>query len=387
MAKRRGHGEGSIYQRASDGLWVGSLNLGWVDGKRKRKYVYGKTQAEVREQLAQFTNDRDRGLTVPTERMTVEDFLERWLHDSVEGRGAPGTVTAYTTVVRRHIVPVLGRKPLAKLTAQDVHALIRDRERTGLSARTVRQILVIFRMALKQAVLWDLIPRNVATLVSPPKSRPFEATALDAEQITRFLDKSQTHRLHALFALAVMLGPRHGELLGLKWSDVDCDTAQIHIRRSLTRVGKGFELHEPKTASSKRTIAIPPSIVVAMREHRSHQLQERLRAGGRWVANDLVFCSGIGTPLDDRLLRREFRAVLESADLPLIRFHDLRHTAITAMIQQGVPPHVVAKIVGHTTITMTLGTYAKVVGTTMRDAANVLEAAYGGATAANKVSS
>lgn len=387
MAKRRGHGEGSIYQRESDGLWVGALNLGWENGKRKRKYVYGKTQADVREQLARFTNDRDRGLTVPTERMTVADYLQRWLRDSVEGRTAPGTYGSYERIIRNHIVPTIGHKPLAKLTAQDVNAMIRERERSGLSPGTVRQALVVLRMALKQALLWDLIPRNVAVLVAPPKRKPYQAVAFDAGQIERFLAAAADHRLYALFAVAVVLGPRHGEILGLKWPDVELDAGQLHIRRALARVGKGFELRDPKTEGSKRTIALPAMIVDALRVHRTAQLQERLLAGGRWQDHDLVFCSSIGTPVDDRLLRREFRAVLEEAGLPLVRFHDLRHSAITTMVQRGVPPHVVSRIVGHTTITMTLGTYAKVVGSTLRDAADVLDRVYGSPTAANKVSS
>ena len=387
MAKRRGHGEGSIYQRASDGLWVGSLNLGWVNGKRKRKYVYGKTFEEVRSELSKLGQQRDQGLTVATDRLTVAQFLERWLTEVVDGRVSLRTKESYEGTIRRRIVPVIGKRQLAKLTAVDVNSLMRDREQSGLSPRTVHQVLVVLRMALKQAVQWDLVPRNVATLVSVSPGRPFEATALDDDQIARFLAAARDHRYGPLFSIAVLVGPRVGELQGLRWKDVELDRGQMHIRQALARVGGEYQFTVPKTAKSRRTVALPDLCVDALREHRKAQLATRLLAGGRWQDFDLVFCSSIGTPLNERLLRHEFRGVLQAADIPQIRFHDLRHSAITSMIHKGIPPHVVAAIVGHSTITTTLNTYAKVVGSTMKDAAALMNDAFGGAKSANKVSS
>lgn len=367
---RRAHGEGGIFQRASDGRWVGTIELGWVDGKRKRRVIYGATQEAVRMEITKLVAERDRGVIRSTDRQTVAQFLEAWLRDVVAPSCRPATLKSYRELVDRHIVPTLGKKHLAKLSVQDVQRLLNTKHDEGLSPRSVQYIRGVLRSALNRAVKWELVPRNVASLAEPPRSTPKEMRFLTTDEALRFLVAAKGDRLEALYRVAVALGLRQGEAFGLRWSDVDLDRATLVVRNALQRVDGQAVLVPPKTARSRRTISVPPQLIGALKRHRIVQLEERMIAGSRWQDLDLVFASPIGTPLDPSNIRRQFLALLKKADLPPMRFHDLRHTAASLLVAEGVHPRTVMEILGHSQIAITMNTYSHVSSETMKDATN-----------------
>ncbi len=374
MGSRRGHGEGTIYRRESDGKWCTAVDLGWVNGKRKRKVIYGKTRKEVAEKLKVALRDQQQGLPVAVERQTVGTFLARWLADVAKPSVRPKTYASYADTVRLHLIPTLGRIELSKLQPQDVTALLTAKLRAGLSPRSVRYIRAILGLALGQALRWGLVARNVVALTDPPKAERHEITPFAPGEARRFLAVTRGERLHALYAVALALGIRQGEALGLRWRDVDLDGGAIRISKQLQRVDGKQTLVEPKTAKSRRTISLPDEIVAVLKAHRVRQLEERLQAGDRWQGEDwgLVFASPIGTPLEPSNILKQYKALLAKAGLPPARFHDLRHSCASLLLAQGVHPKVVQEILGHSQISMTLDIYSHLMPNAQRDAAALM---------------
>ena len=372
MSSRRGRGEGSISQRESDGLWTARVDLGYVDGKRKRKQIYGKTRKEVAEKLKVLLRDQQQGLPIATRRQTVEQFLTGWLSDVVQGTVRARTYESYKTTVERHIIPKLGRHELAKLTAQHVNTLLKSKAAEGLSATTVKYIRTILRVALNQAVKWELIPRNVIAAVPAPRVERHEVRAMAPDEARRFIDAMRGDRLEALYTVALAVGLRQGEALGLHWDDVDLDAGTLRVRWSLQRIGKTLQLVAPKTELSKRAISLPPPTVAALRAHKVRQMEERLCAGAAWQDTGLVFTTPIGTPLDKANMGKRFKATLKRAGLPRMRFHDLRHYCASLLLAQNVHPKVVQEILGHSQISMTLDLYSHVLPAAKSDAADLM---------------
>ena len=374
MASRRGHGEGSIYQRESDGRWCCSVNLGYVNGKRKQKVIYGKTRKEVAEKLKVVLRDQQQGLPVAVERQTVAQFLDNWLETVVKQNTRPRTYDSYAQVTRLYLAPALGRYQLAKLEPQHVQAMMNamlergGKDGSGLSARTVTYTRAILRKALNQAMKWGQVSRNVATLVDPPRATRHQIAPLNPDQGRALLNAVQGHRLEGLYRVAISLGLRMGEALGLRWEDVDLEAGTLRVVVSLQRRKGSLELVEPKTQQSRRTLPLPAVLLAALKTHRTRQLEERLAAGPAWKDQGLVFPSTVGTPIEPRNLTRHFKNVLQSAGLPNIRFHDLRHTAASLLVAQGVHPRVVMEILGHSQISLTMNTYAHVLPEAQREA-------------------
>ena len=373
MAKR-GQNEGSIHQR-SDGRWVAVVSLGWKDGKRDRKYLYGATRREVAEKLKQTLHDQQQNLPIPSDRLTVAQFIDRWLADVVKPTRQATTHKQYADHVRLYIKPAIGRKVLSRLTPEDVQSMMRDRLDAGLSPRTVQDFRGTLRTALSRAVKWGLVTRNVATLVDAPRIEHVERKMLTPVEVRRFLDAAKGDRLEALYTVAVALGLRQGECLGLKWDDVDLDARSLMVRRSLARYDGKLHLKEPKTASSRRRIDLPEVAVTALRAHKVRQLEERLLAGGKWHEQGLIFPSRKGTPYDASELREQFYKLLRRAELPHMRFHDLRHSCASLLLAQGVPARVIMEILGHTQIGTTMNLYSHVMPSLRREAADVMDRA------------
>ncbi len=373
MGKRRGQNEGSIYKRG-DGRWVGVISLGYKNSKRHRKSFYGETRREVQEKLTAALRSHQQGLPPPPERQTVGQFLEYWLAQSVKLSVRSLTYEGYRLHVRNHIVPALGRIRLTKLTAQDVQELLNDKLREGYAPRTVQYMHAVLRRALVQAFKWGLVAQNVATLVDRPQVRRPEVKPFDPEQARALLVAVKGDRLEALYSVALAVGLRRGEALGLHWDDVDLDAGTLRVRRTLQRVDGKLRLETTKTDRSRRTIALPQTVAVALRVHRARQLRERLAAGSRWQETGFVFTTGIGTPLEPRNVTRHFRNVLTKTGLPLKRFHDLRHTCASLLLVQGVHPRVVMEILGHSQISMTMDTYSHVMPVLQHEAASQMDA-------------
>lgn len=373
---RRGRNEGSIYQRA-DGRWVGMVS--WVDaGRRRRRAVYGETKREATDKLRAVQRSLEDGQTVTSDRKTVGGFLAEWLDKSVAPTVRPRTLDSYRDQVRVHITPELGRIQVSKLAPADVQGMINRKLAGGLSPRSVQYLHAILRRALRQAVRWGLVTRNVATLVDPPRVRRPEVRPLSPAQARELLEAARGDRLEGMITVAIALGLRQGEILGLRWADVDLDAGTLTVRNALQRRGPGWKLVEPKTERSRRTIVMPEVVAAALRGHRTRQLEQRLWAGSRWQEHGFVFTSTIGTPLASRGVTQHFQALLEGAGLPRQRFHDLRHACATLLLAQGVHPRVVMETLGHSQISMTLDTYSHVIPALQRDAADRMDAVLGG---------
>ena len=374
MSTRRGHNEGSIYKR-EDGRWVAVVNLGWENGKRKRKYLYGSTRQEVQKKLTKSLNDHARGITLGDDRLTVEAYLETWLKESVKPRVRPLTHTTYQSVVDTHLAPGLGKIRLAKLTPAHVQALLNAKTDADLSARRVQLIREVLRNALNQAMKWGLVSRNVAALVDAPRTVKKPVKPFTSEEVQSFLKAAKGDRLEALWMLALATGLREGEALGLKWEDIDLKEGTLRVRHALQRIpGKGLQLMEPKSESSRRTIPLPQLAAQALRQHQLRQKQEARWGGTKWQDTGHVFTTKIGTPLDTTRLWKEFKALLERAELRDQRFHDLRHCCASLLLAQGVSARTVMETLGHSQISLTMNTYAHVMPAQKQDAADRMDA-------------
>ncbi len=235
----------------------------------------------------------------------------------------------------------------------------------------------VLRRALKQALKWELVARNAAQLVDAPRVAQREIESFTPEQAKTFLDAIRGDRLEALYSVALAVGLRKGEILGLKWSDVDLDKRTLTVRASLQRINGALILVEPKSRQSRRTVALPRTVTDALRPHRARQFQERLLACSLWQDHGLVFPTTIGTPMDTRNLTRHFKRALQGAGLPLRRFHDLRHSCASLLLAQGVHPRVVMEILGHSQISLTMNTYSHVIDELQHEAAAQIDAVLG----------
>lgn len=386
MAKRkkpkRSNNAGSVHQR-KDGRWVGALLVGYDDdGRPKRRYYYGKTKEEAEGKLLEAMHAHRSGILLDPATETVKQYLERWLRDSVKNSVRPQTYASYSSNVKNHIVPSLGQVLLRQLTPAHVQALYTKKLEEGLSPRSVQYVHAILHRALEQAVKWGLVPRNVTEAADKPKVQRKAMQVLTAEQARRFLQVAQEDRLYALYVLAVTTGMRQGEIVGLTWEHVNLEAGRIHVVQQLQRLPKQSPiLVPPKTGKSRRVIVLSSIAVAALKKHRAQQAQERLFLGEGWQNSwNLVFTDEFGRPIDrDRVSRSSFKRLLRKADLPDIRFHDLRHTAATLLLEAGEHPKVVQEMLGHSSITLTLDTYSHVLPSMQKEAAarmqNILTAA------------
>lgn len=367
--KRRGNGEGSIYRREKLGVWCGVLT---VDGKRK--YVYATTRQETARKLAAAIDARDKGMLITTPQQPLGRYLDQWLAEAVKPRVRPWTFKGYEVLVRRHVKPVIGTVPLQKLTAQHVQRLVNRMIAGGASPKTASCALGVLRTALNEAMRWGLVSRNVAALVRRPRVDRFEIQPLTPAEARHFLEVAASDRLGALYSVALTMGLRQGEALGLRWQDVDLDAGMLHVRFQLQRIdGEGLRLVAPKTKLSRRTLAMPPTIVTNLKSHKARQAEERLRAGGLWLETGLVFTTEIGTGLDGPNVTKSFQRLLEKAGLPRRRFHDLRHSCASLLLAQNVAPRVVMEVLGHSQISLTMNTYSHVLPELKRAAAAQME--------------
>lgn len=378
--RKRGNGEGSIYQRL-DGRWTASVTCGrQPNGKPKRKYLYGNSRKEVAEKLASAQVKNNQGIPLGDDRQKLSDFLGTWLIDVIKPSKSWRTYSSYKGLVERHIVPELGRVVLTKLTPQQVQTFLNRKSESGLSSRTVQYIRTVLGAALSQAVNWELVSRNVARLTSTVSSSPKdEIRPYTEEESAEFFRAAADDRLAALYVLAITTGARQGELLGLQWSSVDFDQKKLVIKHTLLKKEKEFILTSPKTDRSKRTIHLSKVALDALTRHQEIQTQDKQLAGEDWTGNDLnlIFTTSIGTPIDRSNLRRRFHKTLADAKLRPIRFHDLRHTAATFLISKGVAPRTVMEILGHSTIRVTMDIYTHVLEEQQLAAASKMDEAFG----------
>lgn len=325
------------------------------------------------------------------ERQTMKQCLQSWL-ESMSGQVEPSSWRRYSDYVRVHLVPLLGKVPIAKLSAQQVQAFYGCKQHEGLSGTTVHSIHGMLHRALEDAVRLGLVQRNVTGLVRPPRRSTQEIRPLTEEQAQRFLAAAAEaavagDRFHALYILALNIlalttGMREGELLALHWQDVDFQAGTVRVRLGLQEA-KGpqgrYILSEPKTEYSKRTIGLPPTAIEALHAQRTRLVEERLRLGAAWdTSRELVFPNTIGgLMIPDNLTKRSFKPLLKRAGLPDIRFHDPRHTAATLPLARGVNVKLMSEMLGHADVTTTLRIYGHVLPHMHHAAVAVMQQVFG----------
>ena len=334
--------------------------------------MYGKTRKEVQEQLKVALHEQQQGTLVTAPQQTVGQFLTQWL-EGYKPIVRIRTYERYEEIVRLHLVPVLGHIQLQKLAPQHVRALYAQKLKEGLSPTSVNTIHAMLHKALDDAIRWNLLVRNVCDAVSPPRRERYEICPLTLEQAQQFLTAARGHSLEALFVLALSTGMRRGELLGLKWQDINFQARMLQVRRIFTRaLGNRYIEAEPKTEKSRRSIILPPLAIEILTQHRVRQLEAKLNAGEFWQDQDLVFCTSIGTPLNPSKVVDRFKTLLKRAKLPTMRFHDLRHSAATILLSMGIHPKVVQELLGHNQISMTMDIYSHVLPTMQKEAMDKL---------------
>jgi integrase len=394
-AKRNANGEGGVYRR-TDGRWEGKFFVDTPDGRRKRVSVYGDTEREALNELNKLRDQHRRGIPIATTTLTVAQYMSYWLEHIAEPSIRRTTYATYEGDVRLHIVPGIGKRKLKTLQASDIRAWLselrtkcqccaqgkdaaRDEPRccalayprccqTVLSASSIPHVLRVLRAALQDAVDEELLSRNVARLVQLRVTDDRKVRSFTRPEALRFLEAASQHRLYALWAVALAMGLRRGEALGLAWADVDLEEGRLTIRQALHRVDGQLRLDPVKTDASVAVLPIPDPLVTILRAHRTRQLQERFAAGARWQATGLVFTTALGGFIEPRNANRIFRSLCQKANVPQLRVHDLRHSCATLLFTMGVQPATVQRILRHSSITVTTGTYVEVIEAVQRDA-------------------
>jgi integrase len=376
---RRARNEGNIRKRP-DGRYEVRITDP-VSGKRRS--LFARTEDEAVSRLKAAHRAIDDGSGLADGRVTVEGYFTDWL-TGVRPTLRRTTAKRYEQLIRLQIVPHIGKVKLRALTPvhlRKLYATLQTEPRAGrrgkepLAPRTVGHAHRVIHAALEQAARDGLVGRNVASLVSPPKVPHAEITTLSSAQVRALLTAAQGDNLEALIVLAVTAGLRQGEMLGLKWADIDTDAGTLSVRRSLAPVASGeLIFQEPKTARSRRTITLTRAAISALKAHRVRQTEERLRAIG-WEHGDMVFPDAIGRPQHPSNVSLDWRALRDRAGLPAsFRFHDLRHTAASLALSAGVPITTVSEMLGHANTAITLAIYAHAVPGSQQAAADAMDA-------------
>jgi integrase len=377
--KKRGNGQGTVAPRRNKaGKIIGFVGAFFgPDGKRH--WVSAKTKTECWRKLNMAMADADRGTLPGPANLTVEQYLTSWLADSVKGTVSRATYDSYKRDVYHHIIPELGRRKLKELTPGDIRRLYRKMADKELKDRSIEYVHTTLRKSLKAAVVDRLINYNPTDGVRPiktPTGAAKESKALAPYQVKVLLEEAAESRFEALYVVAIYTGLRRGELLGLKWTDVDLDKGTLRVQRSLDVDGT---FKTPKNQAARRALKLTSRALEALRAHKVRQNAERLQAGTRWQDHNLVFPNTIGKPMNaGNFYRREFQPLLKRAGLANEGFtiHSLRHTFATTLADRGVHPSTAQKMSGHSDIRMTLSIYTHATDSMQDGATEALEDAF-----------
>jgi len=359
---------GHIKKRAKDS-WSIVIDLGRdAAGKRKQKWHTVKgTKKEAQAELSRLLNELNTGEYVEPSRMRVSEYLNRWLKDYAEPNVSPKTSERYTQIIRDNINPALGQYHLSKLKPLHIQSFYTDcltsgrkDGKGGLAAQTVLHFHRLLRKAFVQAVKWQLLARNPVDAVEPPRPQRREMNAINENDTAQLLNKLSGSALYSPVLFAVTTGLRRGELLALRWKDVNLEEGRITVKQSLEQTKTGLRFKTPKTERSRRQVPLPPVTIDLLSEHKRTQSEERLRLGPIYKNNDLVFPRPDGSPMPPDSFSTNFAAFIRRSGLKHIRFHDLRHSHATQLLLQGVHPKIVSERLGHSNIGITLDTYSHV---------------------------
>lgn len=366
---RRGRGEGTIRYRTGEDRWEGTITLG-----SQRKSFYGKTRREVAERLRAAQRDYEAGQFIGDQRQTVEQYLVGWL-ETKRPDVKESTWLTYEYLVRLYITPMIGRVKLTQLTAQQVQRVVAGVLAAGRAGKTANEVYGVLHQALRSAERLGLVARDVSERVDRPRFKTQEMRPLSPDEANAFLDAARGHWLEPLFRLALTTGMRQGELMALRWRDVELEAHRLSVVATMRWRGGDPVYTSPKTKRSRRQIAFPPEMAAALVAYRQRQRMWRVKAGPAWQGErygDPVFSDELGFPLRAKRVAEQFKRLLRDAGLPVVRFHDLRHTCATLLLGRGVHPKVVSELLGHATVNMTLDRYSHVLPHMQEEAARAI---------------
>jgi integrase len=330
------------------------------DGKRRQRSKSFKTKKEAQAHLAAWRVEIDKGAAVDRSQQTVAQLLVYWLDTYARHNVRAKTLEDYERTIRVHIIPALGVVPVQKLTPDQLQSFYSDKLAAGCGKRTVELCHLRLSQALKMAVELGFVARNVAQAVKPPRARAREMQTWDAAEVQRFLQEVAQSPYGPIWAVVLATGMRRGEVLGLRWQDVDFERRVLHVRQSVTPVGGAAQIGPTKNNRRRDIHAIHPSVLAALREHKAAQNERRLLLGAAWHDHDLVFPTSIGTPINPNNLVRDYNRLVERAGVRRIRIHDQRHTHASLMLQMGIDVKVVSERLGHARTSTTMDIYAHV---------------------------
>ncbi|MFI0740822.1 tyrosine-type recombinase/integrase [Streptomyces sp. NPDC021100] len=363
--KRNPNGAGTITKR-KDGRYQAAVYVLQPDGTRARKFAYGRTWEECDAKRRLLLDKVDKGVPVPTRSAKLSEWLPYWLDNIVKPRRKLSTYDKYEAHVRLYLIPEIGSKRLESLGVADVRRfLVRLENKT--TAATAKESHRVLRTALTAACREELITRNVASLVEPPQATSKEINPWTLDETLDFLAAARTDLLYAAFVLAIAMGLRRGEIVGLRWSDIDLERRVLHVRQQIQR-RRGVLYDDVTKNRRRRTVPLPAMCIAPLRWHRMRQAAAKERAGERWNKGGFVFTTRTGRPVEPRNVYRSFTRVAKSAGLRVVRLHDARHGCATLLTAAGVAPRVVMEILGHSQINITMDVYAHVFQDTQREA-------------------
>lgn len=372
MPGGRANGEGSFRQRA-DGSWECRIRLGG-----KYRSFYGSTKSAAGKAKDDAKKEMEAGRDLNRRREKVGAYLTRWLEDTAAIRVSPRTLVEYRSIVVNHLQPALGAIWLHELSPSDVQTMLNAVHRAGLSPRRVSHLRAVLRTALSDAMKVGAVSRNVAKLVTLPTIDRERVVPLDPAQ-ARALIAATDGTIHgAVFTVALTCGLRQGEVLGLRWQDIDFAAGTLSVRQSLKSLPGKVEMGAPKSRNSRRTIPLPTAAADVLRRQRDRQTFDRHAAGGAWEDGDLVFANATGGPLSAWAVRMALKRALEDAGLPPVTFHALRHGCASLLLSSSVPLAMVSRILGHSTVALTADVYGHIGVEAMRVAATAMDAAMTG---------
>ncbi|MFF3319346.1 tyrosine-type recombinase/integrase [Streptomyces sp. NPDC003035] len=363
--KRNPNGAGTITQR-KDGRFQAAVYVLQPDGTRARKFAYGQTWAECDAKRRTLLDKAANGIPVPTRSAKLSEWLPYWLDNVVKPRRKLSTYDKYEAHVRLYLVPMVGSKRLESLGVADVRRFLVQLEKKTTAA-TAKESHRVLRTALTAACREELITRNVATLVEPPRAKARELSPWSLDETLDFLAAARRDPLYAAFVLAIAMGLRRGELVGLRWTDIDLDKRVLYVRQQTQR-RRGVLYDDDPKGRRRRAVPLPAMCIAPLRWHRMRQSDQRAKAGEKWQDGGYVFTTSTGRPVEPRNVYRSFTRVAASAGLRVIRLHDARHGCATLLTAAGVAPRVVMEILGHSQISITMDVYTHVVQDTQREA-------------------
>jgi integrase len=367
--KRRGHNEGSVYYEEGRDRWVAAVSIG--PGKRKKFYF--KTKQEALKKKNEALRELEQGTLATGSQRKLKDYLEDWIENVHKDKLRISTYVKYKKLIK-YIVADLGDIWLQKLTPEQVRRFYtkmgtkKDKGGRGLSSKTIHEIHGVLHLALDNAVRWNYVGRNVCDLVKPPRIVSREATPLTLEQAQVLLNKVREHRLEVLLTMAVVTGMRRGELLALRWANIDFERQTLLVLHTVDYIPHyGYVETEPKTKAGRRLISLPSFLLDMLQQHRVKLLKQQLKQGDDWENRDLVFPDLRGGYFNSNYLLRIFKKLLKEAGLPHMHFHDLRHSAATILLSMGVNMKVIQELLGHSDVAITLGLYSHLLSSMQKD--------------------